>query len=133
MRCSQAVVRAAENQTPSPPHSCGAGAGNAVERLLPPWLPRSPSGESPARKPCRARARPRPRQDKARTTPRRRHIFGVKGNVKDGLHFLDDNVLVYVAGHQVIKLNRETHVQEFIAGSSGSRGITALAVSPSKT
>ena len=60
-------------------------------------------------------------------------MFGVKANVKDGLHYLDDFVVAYSAGHHVVKYNIESKVQEFINGSEGSRGITALAVSPSKT
>lgn len=63
----------------------------------------------------------------------RSHIFGVKANVKDGLHYLDDTVVVYAAGHHVVKYNVETSVQEFVNGSEMSKGITALTISPSKT
>jgi cilia- and flagella-associated protein 57 len=62
----------------------------------------------------------------------RRHVFGVKANVKDGLHFVDDSILLYPAGHHVVKYAVDTRLQEFINGSETSRGITAVALSPTK-
>ena len=47
------------------------------------------------------------------------------------LHLVDDNVILYPAGHLVVLYNVETRQQRFIFGSEGSE-ITALAVSPNK-
>ena len=61
-----------------------------------------------------------------------RHLFGVKGDVVDGLSYLDDNLILYVCGHNTIVYNIDTKVQKFISGTEGTRGITAVAVSPTR-
>lgn len=59
-----------------------------------------------------------------------RHIFGCRGDVRDGVHALDDATLLYAAGHNVVLLNTENRGQQLIPGSPDSEGILALAVSP---
>lgn len=65
-----------------------------------------------------------------------RYIFGHKSDVKSSLHFLDENALVYPAGHNVV-IYKENQEQRFIHGTdvSGQQAkisIVALAVSPNK-
>ena len=45
------------------------------------------------------------------------HVFGLKANVKDNVHFADENVVIYPAGHNVVKFFMDTKLQEFINGS----------------
>ena len=60
-------------------------------------------------------------------------LFGLKGDVRNNIHFLDDNQrVVYPCGHNVVIYNMEEKSQQYIQGIEGSEGITALAVSPSK-
>ncbi|KAL0032683.1 hypothetical protein WJX79_002789 [Trebouxia sp. C0005] len=61
-----------------------------------------------------------------------RHIFGLRGDVKDNIHFVEENTIIYPVGHTVVSYNVETKVQRFTPGSPESEGITALAVSPNK-
>lgn len=61
-----------------------------------------------------------------------RHIFGCRGDVQDGLHQVDDQVLLYAAGHSTVLHNLESGAQRFIGGSQDSECISAIAVSPSK-
>ncbi|KAK9830297.1 hypothetical protein WJX72_010857 [[Myrmecia] bisecta] len=61
-----------------------------------------------------------------------RHVFGLRGDVKDNIHFVEENSLVFPVGHHAVLYNTETKVQRFIPGAADSEGITALAVSPNK-
>ena len=61
-----------------------------------------------------------------------RHIFGLRGDVKDNIHFAEESTIVYPVGHTVVSYNVETKVQRFTPGSPESEGITALAASPNK-
>ena len=61
-----------------------------------------------------------------------RHIFGLRGDVKDNIHFVEESTIIYPVGHTVVSYNVETKVQRFTPGSPESEGITALAVSPNK-
>ena len=61
-----------------------------------------------------------------------RHIFGLRGDVKDNIHFVEEGTIIYPVGHTVVSYNVETKVQRFTPGSPESEGITALAVSPNK-
>lgn len=60
-------------------------------------------------------------------------LFGLKGDVRNNIHFLDDNQrVVYPCGHNVVIYHMDEKTQNYIQGIEGSEGITALAVSPSK-
>jgi len=66
-----------------------------------------------------------------------KHIFGLKADVKNNVHYLEENIVLYPAGHNVVIYNTDTKIQRFIHGSdvnlpSGRTEITALAVSPNK-
>jgi mRNA degradation ribonuclease J1/J2 len=61
-----------------------------------------------------------------------RHVFGLKGSVKDNIHFLEDVTVVYPAGRNVIVYNTEQKTQRFIAGTPESDGISAIAISANR-
>ncbi len=56
----------------------------------------------------------------------------MRNNVHANLHYVDENVLVYPAGHNVVKYSIDSKLQEFINGSDGTLAITTVAVSASK-
>ena len=58
-----------------------------------------------------------------------RFIFGVRGDIKDSLHFWDDNKIVYAAGHNVIDYNIEDRIQRFYPPTEGSTAISAVTMS----
>ena len=60
--------------------------------------------------------------------------FGVRGDLKNSLFFLDDQRIIYAWGHNVVILNiGDDKTQEYIPCIEGSEGITAMAVSHMKT
>lgn len=61
-----------------------------------------------------------------------RHVFGVKVNVPNSLHFAEDGTVVFPVGHNVVKHNVETRGQEFLNASESSLAISCVTVSPSK-
>ena len=61
-----------------------------------------------------------------------RFFFGLKGDVKNNILFLDDNTVAYPCGHNVVIYFMAEKVQRFIPGIEGSQGITALALSASR-
>ena len=56
----------------------------------------------------------------------------MKEDVTGNLAHIDENVLVYPAGHNIVVYNGDEKQQKFIYGSDTSEGITAMAVCPSK-
>eukprot|EP00033_Pygsuia_biforma_P003159 GCRY01003467.1.p1 GENE.GCRY01003467.1~~GCRY01003467.1.p1 ORF type:complete len:1179 (+),score=364.32 GCRY01003467.1:161-3697(+) len=61
-----------------------------------------------------------------------RCAFGLKGDVSHCLSYLDEQTLVYPAGHNVILYNTEQKTQKFIPGTEKSEGVTCLCISPNK-
>lgn len=61
-----------------------------------------------------------------------RFMFGLKGDVKNNIHYLDDNRILYPCGHNIVIFNTDDKSQLYIPGIEGSEGITALALSPSR-
>lgn len=59
-------------------------------------------------------------------------LFGIKGDVSNNIHFLDDNMILYPVGHNVVIYRTDDKTQKYIPGIEGSEGITALAVSHNK-
>ena len=59
-------------------------------------------------------------------------LFGLKGDVKNNIFFLDDQTVIYPCGHNIVFYNTDDKVQKYIPGIEGSEGISALALSPSK-
>lgn len=54
-------------------------------------------------------------------------MFGLKGDVSGNIAYLDDTTVVYPCGHNLVKYNTETRTQEFVPGTPGSLGFTAMA------
>lgn len=61
-----------------------------------------------------------------------RFFFGLKGDVKNNVFFVEDNTVVYPCGHNVVIYNMQDKSQRYIPGIEGSEGITAMALSPSR-
>lgn len=61
-----------------------------------------------------------------------RFLFGLKGDVKNNIIYLDDNIVAYPCGHNVVIYYMSEKMQRFIPGIEGSQGISALALSSSR-
>eukprot|EP00292_Cryptomonas_paramecium_P033281 CAMPEP_0113666006 /NCGR_PEP_ID=MMETSP0038_2-20120614/2625_1 /TAXON_ID=2898 /ORGANISM="Cryptomonas paramecium" /LENGTH=79 /DNA_ID=CAMNT_0000581431 /DNA_START=125 /DNA_END=361 /DNA_ORIENTATION=- /assembly_acc=CAM_ASM_000170 len=61
-----------------------------------------------------------------------RHVFGVKGDVREPVSFLDEQTVIYAAGHNTVVYNTENRSQKFLAGTEKTEEITAITVSPNK-
>ena len=61
-----------------------------------------------------------------------RHIFGIKGDVRVPVAFLDEQTVLYPAGHNTVLYNLENRGQKFLAGTEKTEEITAICVSPNK-
>ena len=56
-------------------------------------------------------------------------LFGHKGDVRGNLFFLDNTIVCYPCGHNIVIYSMEDKTQKFIPGIEGSEGITAMALS----
>ena len=62
-----------------------------------------------------------------------RFSFGIKGDLRNNIYFLDDNRIIYPCGHNIVILSfGDDKAQEYISCIEGSEGITALALSHGK-
>ncbi|KND04574.1 uncharacterized protein SPPG_00295 [Spizellomyces punctatus DAOM BR117] len=61
-----------------------------------------------------------------------RHVFGLKGDVNNCIAYLDEQTVIYPAGHNSILYNTESKIQRFIPVTEKCEGITAMAVSANK-
>ena len=59
-------------------------------------------------------------------------IFGIKGDVRSNLFFIDDQRILYPSGHNIVIFNVDDKSQQYIPGVEGSEGISALSVSTSR-
>lgn len=50
--------------------------------------------------------------------------------MKDNIHYVEENTIVYPAGHQTVVYNIDSKTQKFIPGTVDSEGISVIAVSP---
>lgn len=62
-----------------------------------------------------------------------RFLFGLKGDVKNNIFFLEDNVVCYPCGHNVVVYYMNEKMQRYIPGIEGSQGITAMGLSSSRS
>lgn len=53
---------------------------------------------------------------------RRRHVFGLRVDVKDGVHVLDDGVVLYVAGNCIVLHAMEARAQVQLASRPSNCG-----------
>lgn len=63
----------------------------------------------------------------------RRHTFGLRPTVGSPVLHADAQSIIFVAGNAVVVQDRQTRRQRHLPGSPESGGITALALSPSRT
>jgi hypothetical protein len=61
-----------------------------------------------------------------------RHLFGVKGDVRDPICYVDEQTVLYPAGHNTVIFNLEQRAQRFLPGTEKTEEITAITVSPNK-
>ena len=61
-----------------------------------------------------------------------RHIFGLRGDVKDNVHYVDEAALVYPAGHNIVIHNLESKQQQFMPLPAESEGLLGLALTPNR-
>lgn len=59
-------------------------------------------------------------------------LFGLKGDVRTNVYYLDDQTIIYPCGHNIVIYNMDDRSQKYIPGIEGSEGISAMALSPSK-
>lgn len=60
--------------------------------------------------------------------------FGINGNMRNSIFFLDDQRIIYPCGHNVVILTiGDDKTQEYIPCIEGSEGITAMALSSNKS
>lgn len=59
-------------------------------------------------------------------------MAGVKCDVNNNLHYIDDQTVCYPVGHNIALYNIEEKTQRYIAGVEGSEAITAMAITRSK-
>jgi len=62
----------------------------------------------------------------------KRHAFGIKSDVKDNIHYIDDVTVAYPVGRNVVIYNTQSNTQKFITGAEKTDAITAMALSPNK-
>lgn len=61
-----------------------------------------------------------------------RHLFGVKGDVRDPVCYVDEQTVLYPAGHNTCIFNLEQRIQRFLPGTDKTEEITAITVSANK-
>ena len=66
------------------------------------------------------------------TTPsiQPKYIFGLKADTNGSVFHLDEQKVVYTAGHNIVIYNPEEKQQQFFPGLNNSLGITAITLSP---
>jgi hypothetical protein len=61
-----------------------------------------------------------------------RHLFGIKVDGREPIWYIDDQTVLYPAGHNTVIFNLEQRIQRFLPGTDKTEEITAVAVSPNK-
>lgn len=54
------------------------------------------------------------------------------GDIRQNVHFIDDNKILYPVGHNICILTLDSSTQQLIPGIEGTEGITAIALSKEK-
>ena len=62
-----------------------------------------------------------------------KHVFGLRNDLSHCFHYVDENIVAFVAGHNLVLHQIDDKTQSFIPGinhgaSLGSNGITAIDV-----
>jgi len=61
-----------------------------------------------------------------------RHVFGLKADVKNNVHYAEETQIIYPAGTNTVLWLADQKQQKFFQGNPGAEGITCLAVNGSK-
>lgn len=61
-----------------------------------------------------------------------RHVFGLKADVKNSVHYAEETQIIYPAGTNTILWLADQKQQKFFQGPEGAEGITCLAVNSTK-
>ncbi|KAK9867435.1 hypothetical protein WJX84_001996 [Apatococcus fuscideae] len=61
-----------------------------------------------------------------------KYLFGLRKDVKDNVHYVDDVTIVYPAGHNIVIYWTDSKTQKFVPGNLESEDITAITLSPNK-
>ena len=59
-----------------------------------------------------------------------KHIFGLKSDTNGSVFHIDEQKVIYTAGHNVVIYSPEEKQQQFFPGLGVSLGITAISLSP---
>jgi len=59
-------------------------------------------------------------------------MLGVKADVANGIHFIEDNIIMYTCGHNIVFFDTNTKSQRFIPGIEGTQAITSINVNATK-
>ena len=59
-----------------------------------------------------------------------KHIFGLKADTNGSVFHIDEQKVIYTAGHNVVIYSPEEKQQQFFPGLGTSLGITAITLSP---
>lgn len=59
-------------------------------------------------------------------------MFGFKANVSGGVAFVDEDVVAFPVGHNIVVHNAKSNQQRFISANPKSESITAMAMSPNQ-
>ncbi|KAG5482609.1 hypothetical protein CUR178_05752 [Leishmania enriettii] len=62
----------------------------------------------------------------------RRTVFGTCEDVKDGLHYLDEDYIVWIAGESLVLLDTQQGTQELVPCTPGCERVTAMALAPNR-
>ncbi|KAI9141043.1 WD repeat domain 65-like protein [Paraphysoderma sedebokerense] len=61
-----------------------------------------------------------------------RHVFGIKSDVRNNIHFIDDTTIVYPCGSNAIIYNLESKTQKFIPTQENNEGMTCFSLASNK-
>mmetsp|Transcript_12785 Transcript_12785/g.26063 ORF Transcript_12785/g.26063 Transcript_12785/m.26063 type:complete len:1199 (+) Transcript_12785:49-3645(+) len=61
-----------------------------------------------------------------------RFVFGVNGAIKQNIDYVEDSMICYVAGHNIVMYDQVEKRQRFIHGNEEAHGISSFALCPSK-
>lgn len=73
-----------------------------------------------------------PEKEQGQVTLQTKFISGLKADVTDNIFFLDDNQVVYPAGHNIVIYHIEEKTQKTYPCIEGSEGVTAMALSKNR-
>merc|ERR1719343_180108 len=65
-------------------------------------------------------------------TLQHRHVFGLKADVKNNVHYAEETQIIYPAGTNTVLWLADQKQQKFFQGNEGAEGITCLAVNSTK-